>query len=769
MKDLFISHSWNDKKIIEPIASALQKSGLTVWYDSLEVVPGDSIPEKVDHGLRNSKLVLFCLSENFLSGKWIKEELKAAVDLVKLPNNMSMIVPLMLCPAQKIIEAYPVPFAELAHIEYHNDPEEIVIEIKKVLSKIDDLGKQFWYEQGKETYGEQNYGKSLMLFKKSLDHDFLFLPALVFYMKILSLNEDNELIAKLLEERHDKWNEMDLKGLDSNILDEMQEYVSKNILGHKMNNYEIKNSIGDFLFLEINRSKSWRYYKNLVNKRDPSILEEQMLVAMLTTGKADAADYFIDLVNQTNNDGLKKSLSTAYYIIGKKINEKRDAILKAVRVLLNDENEEVRASAIMPYYYFAQDGRDYAFRMLEAKTPEIRYTALLMLTNKYEQEIGDNWQPGSRIEGQPDIRLTPSLVRKLLRDPSEVVRDEVRSCIEKGWLPQPKFDLFSKFRRIPDEHEDEKQVEKLSDNLNDVNLKLISSIAESSPFRSVRRSAVEALTRSDMEFKDTFLERLLNNEESQLVKKEIKELIIEKGGPAFVNDILSFIEKEMETTEKDDSYFIEKAMKRIFLIGSSSEREYVLRILLENGFIKCLAEHILELPAVNLNDKVRSVFTWGFEKLQYKKSLILAAGKYRTHLPDIEKELKTSDNLRDRIAAIRALSYNDKINNPTETLRAEIRKLMASIEKGETDDDELWALLDAIDGIIEFSGRKEALDYLKSYYNKINHDWVFPLRQAWERMKILGHREPNDKFVGAGDMVPDGWVNNNEPIYGIAK
>lgn len=51
-KRLFISHASEDKdSFVRQLASALQDSGIDVWYDEYEIKPGMSIRESVDRGL----------------------------------------------------------------------------------------------------------------------------------------------------------------------------------------------------------------------------------------------------------------------------------------------------------------------------------------------------------------------------------------------------------------------------------------------------------------------------------------------------------------------------------------------------------------------------------------------------------------------------------------------------------------------------------------------------------------------------------------------
>ena len=69
--DLFICHASEDKdEIVRPLANALMNEGLTVWYDEFTLRIGDSLRQKIDQGLANSRVGLVVLSPAFISKGW---------------------------------------------------------------------------------------------------------------------------------------------------------------------------------------------------------------------------------------------------------------------------------------------------------------------------------------------------------------------------------------------------------------------------------------------------------------------------------------------------------------------------------------------------------------------------------------------------------------------------------------------------------------------------------------------------------------------------
>jgi len=74
--DIFVSHASEDKETVAiPLVNILLRAGLKAWLDEYDMKLGDSLREKVDHGLAKSRFGVVILSPAFLSKKWPKREL----------------------------------------------------------------------------------------------------------------------------------------------------------------------------------------------------------------------------------------------------------------------------------------------------------------------------------------------------------------------------------------------------------------------------------------------------------------------------------------------------------------------------------------------------------------------------------------------------------------------------------------------------------------------------------------------------------------------
>ena len=79
-RDVFISHSAQDKKAAETICGALEQDGIACWVAPRDVRPGKSFPGEITRAIQQSKVMLLIFSPHSNSSEQVLREVQLAVD-----------------------------------------------------------------------------------------------------------------------------------------------------------------------------------------------------------------------------------------------------------------------------------------------------------------------------------------------------------------------------------------------------------------------------------------------------------------------------------------------------------------------------------------------------------------------------------------------------------------------------------------------------------------------------------------------------------------
>lgn len=93
---VFVSHASEDKDpFVLSFATRLRANGIDAWIDKWEMLPGDSLVDKIfEIGLKEATAVLIVLSKNSVNKPWVKEEINAA--FVNRINAKCKIIPIVI-------------------------------------------------------------------------------------------------------------------------------------------------------------------------------------------------------------------------------------------------------------------------------------------------------------------------------------------------------------------------------------------------------------------------------------------------------------------------------------------------------------------------------------------------------------------------------------------------------------------------------------------------------------------------------------------------
>lgn len=135
--DVFICHASEDKEdFVEPLANALKEADIKVWYDRFELKLGDSLRDKIDEGLANSRYGIIILSHYFFEKKkkWTRTELDALVTLENQKGE-KVILPIWHRISVEEVEKHSPILASKLAAQSSDSLESIVIQIENVLNE----------------------------------------------------------------------------------------------------------------------------------------------------------------------------------------------------------------------------------------------------------------------------------------------------------------------------------------------------------------------------------------------------------------------------------------------------------------------------------------------------------------------------------------------------------------------------------------------------------------------------------------------------------
>tara|TARA_R110000772_G_scaffold226474_1_gene337137 strand:+ start:18071 stop:18751 length:681 start_codon:yes stop_codon:yes gene_type:complete len=131
--DVFISHASEDKDdFVRPLANALINEGLNVWYDEMTLRIGDSLRQKIDKGLANSRVGLVVLSPSFISKGWTNYELDGIV--TRTISGEQVLLPIWHnITKQQVVDYSPSLADKVARSTATHTIDEIAAEIAELI------------------------------------------------------------------------------------------------------------------------------------------------------------------------------------------------------------------------------------------------------------------------------------------------------------------------------------------------------------------------------------------------------------------------------------------------------------------------------------------------------------------------------------------------------------------------------------------------------------------------------------------------------------
>jgi len=103
---VFLCHASIDKPIVNRVATDLARLEIAPWLDSWKIRAGDSIPQKISSGIKDSDCVVVFLSKNAVTSHWVEREWQAKY-WDEIQRNEVLVIPALLedCEIPQLLKA----------------------------------------------------------------------------------------------------------------------------------------------------------------------------------------------------------------------------------------------------------------------------------------------------------------------------------------------------------------------------------------------------------------------------------------------------------------------------------------------------------------------------------------------------------------------------------------------------------------------------------------------------------------------------------------
>ena len=127
---VFISYRSPHERFAESIAQRLGTEGIMPWFDKWDILAGDSLPGKIEEGLRESAAFIPIITADYQKGTWATEELQSAI--AKRVETEYKIVPVLLENCER-----PELIRHLRYVDFTGqDPEKFESKVGELIDAI---------------------------------------------------------------------------------------------------------------------------------------------------------------------------------------------------------------------------------------------------------------------------------------------------------------------------------------------------------------------------------------------------------------------------------------------------------------------------------------------------------------------------------------------------------------------------------------------------------------------------------------------------------
>jgi hypothetical protein len=117
-KSVFLSHNRVDRPFVRRIFRELRKRGVPCWLDEAEILPGDSLIEKIADAITEMDYLLCFISEDSIKSSWVRKEISIALTQ-EIAGRQVRVVPAMIGSVQD--EQIPPAISDKYYLDFRSN------------------------------------------------------------------------------------------------------------------------------------------------------------------------------------------------------------------------------------------------------------------------------------------------------------------------------------------------------------------------------------------------------------------------------------------------------------------------------------------------------------------------------------------------------------------------------------------------------------------------------------------------------------------------
>ena len=133
-RSVFLSHNRNDRPFVRRVHTELNKRQIQNWYAEAELLPGDSLIDKIEQAITDIDYLAVFVSNDSVKSTWVKKEVNAALSR-EIAGHRIKVIPLIIGDIRD--SQIPAMLAEKYYIDFRS-PNPFEKGISELLMVLDD-------------------------------------------------------------------------------------------------------------------------------------------------------------------------------------------------------------------------------------------------------------------------------------------------------------------------------------------------------------------------------------------------------------------------------------------------------------------------------------------------------------------------------------------------------------------------------------------------------------------------------------------------------